>query len=131
MTPLFFLKQDMLTDFFNHINAVESSINFTMEKENNGSIAFLDTLITRMEHGQLSTKVYRKPTHTGRYLHFRSEQPLVHKRAVLNTLLHRAGKLCDEESEQKKEIDLVRSTRLPRQTALWKEICKRNKEPRT
>ena len=27
------LKQDKLTDFFNHINAVENSINFTMEKE--------------------------------------------------------------------------------------------------
>jgi len=58
------LKQYMITDFFNHINAVENSINFTMEKENNDSIAFLDTLITRLTHGQLSTKVYRKPTHT-------------------------------------------------------------------
>ena len=56
-----FLKQDMLTDLFNHINAVENSINFTMEKENDASFAFLDTLITRLERGQLSTKVYRKP----------------------------------------------------------------------
>ena len=72
--------------------------------------AFLDTLIAQMEHGQFSIKVYRKPTHTGKYLHFRSEHPLVHKCAVLNTLLHRADKLCDQESERKKEIDLVRST---------------------
>jgi len=104
------LKQDKLIDFFNHINAVENSINFTMEKEKNGSTAFLDTLITRLEHGQLSTKVYRKPTHAGKYLHFRSEHPLAHKCAVLNTLLHRADKLCDQESERKKEIDLVRSS---------------------
>jgi len=104
------LKQEKLTDFFNRINAVENSINFTMEKEKNGSIAFLDTLITRLEHGQLSTKVYRKPTHTGKYLHFHSEHPLARKCAVLNTLLHQADKLCDQESERKKEIDLVRST---------------------
>ena len=72
------LKQEKLTDFYT--NAVENSINFTMEKEKNDSIAFLDTLITRLEHGQLSTKVYRKPTHTGKYLHFRSEHPLAQDR---------------------------------------------------
>jgi len=104
------LKQDKLTDYFNHINAVESSINFTMERKNNGSIAFLDMLIARLEHGQLSTKVYRKPIHTGKYLHFRSEHPLAHKCAVLNMLLQRADKLCDQESERKEEIDLIRST---------------------
>ena len=43
---LLLLKQEKLTDFFNHINAVENSINFTMEKERIGSTAFLDTLIT-------------------------------------------------------------------------------------
>ena len=79
-------------------------------KKKEWSIAFLDTLITGLEHGQLSTKAYRKPTHTGKYLHFHSEHPLAHKCAVLNTLLHRADKLCDQESERKKEIDLVRST---------------------
>jgi len=104
------LKQDKLTDFFNHIKAGENSINFTMEKEKNGPIPFLDTLITRLEHGQLNTNGYRKPTHTVKYLHFRSEHPLAHKCAVLNTLVHRADKLCGQESERKTEIDLVRST---------------------
>jgi len=81
-----------------------------MEMNKNGSLAFLDTLITRLEYGQLSTKVYRKPTYTGKYLHFCSGYPLAHKCAVLNTLLQRANKLCDQESERQEETNLVRST---------------------
>jgi len=65
----------------------------------------------RLEHNQLATKVYRKPTHTGKYLHFRSDYPLAHKRAVLYTLLQRADKFCDQESERQEEIYLGRSTR--------------------
>jgi len=41
---------------------------------------------------------------------FRSEHPLAHKRAMLNTLLQRADKLCDQQSERQESIDLVRST---------------------
>jgi len=87
-------KIDMLTNFFIHINTVENSINFTMEKGNNGLITFLDTLITWLEHNQLSIKVYQKPTHTGEYLHFCSEHLLAHKCAVLHMLLQHADKLC-------------------------------------
>ena len=45
-----------------------------------------------------------------RSTNFNHHSTLAHKCAALNTLLHRADKLCDQESEQKKEIDLVRST---------------------
>jgi len=99
----------MLTYFFSHINTSDNSINVTMEKETNGSSAFLDILITRLEHGQLSTKMYRKPAHTGKCLRFRSEHPLARKCAVLNTLLQCADKFYDRESERQEVIDLVRS----------------------
>ena len=76
------------------------------------SVAFLDTLITRVEHGQVSTKVHRKLTHTGKYLDFRSEHSLAQCTicAVLNTLLQRVDKLCNQESERQEQIDFVRST---------------------
>jgi len=41
---------------------------------------------------------------------FARTHPLANKRAVLNKLLQRADKLCDQESERQKELDLVRST---------------------
>ena len=46
------------------INNTFPSISFTHEKEQNGSIAFLDTMVTRGSKGRLNHTVYRKPTHT-------------------------------------------------------------------
>ena len=40
----------------------------TMEKESNGWIAFLDTLLKR-DHGKISLFVYRNSTYTDQNLH--------------------------------------------------------------
>ena len=51
--------------FFHHINSLDSHIKFTAENtRDDGSIPFLDTLITPNNDGSLQRKVYRKPTHT-------------------------------------------------------------------
>ena len=63
------LPEDQVDRFLNHLNTVEPSIKFTMEKESNGSLSFLDTLVSHHGDGSLSTSVYRKKTHTDRYLH--------------------------------------------------------------
>ena len=42
---------------------------FTMELEENGSIPFLDVLLTRKEDGTLGHEVFRKKTHMDSYLH--------------------------------------------------------------
>ena len=41
----------------------------------------------------LATNVYRKPTHTDRYLDFQSNHPIAHKIAVIRTLNHQAKNL--------------------------------------
>ena len=41
---------------------------FTMEKEEDGHLPFLDINIYRKPDGSLGHKVYRKPTHTNLYL---------------------------------------------------------------
>jgi hypothetical protein len=45
-----------------------------METESDGTIPFLDVLVIRKEPA-LTTKICRKPTHTGCYLHFDSNHP--------------------------------------------------------
>lgn len=61
--------RETFNDFLDYINSLHPSIHFTMEIENeNRSLPFLDTLITRKADGSLGHQVYRKPTHTNRYL---------------------------------------------------------------
>jgi hypothetical protein len=65
---------DGLQDFLRHLNNLRSSFHFTMKIESEGAIPFLDVLVTR-KGTALTTKVYKKPTHTGRYLNLNSNHP--------------------------------------------------------
>ena len=56
---------------------------FAYELEDNGVLPFLDTEVIHHPDGSLSTKIYMKKTHTGKYLDFQSHHPLAHKLAVL------------------------------------------------
>jgi hypothetical protein len=47
-----------------HLNSIEPSIQFTVEREMDGHIAFLDLNVHRTEERKIETDVYRKPTHT-------------------------------------------------------------------
>ena len=73
-----------------HINSIRPSIKFTVETEKDGSLPFLDTLVSRGDSGMLSFSVYRKPTHTDRYLHFNSHHPTHVKRGLVKCLFNRA-----------------------------------------
>ena len=63
------IKKTQKESFISHINSIDENIQFTMEdSREDGSIPFLDTLVTPCPDGSLSTRVYRKPTHTDLYL---------------------------------------------------------------
>ena len=52
-------------EFLQHINSLDPNIRFTAETTRaDGSMPFLDTLVTPQSDGSLATTVYRKPTHT-------------------------------------------------------------------
>ena len=58
----------------NNLNSICLSLQFTIEKEQDNKLPFLDVLVTRTEQGFRSS-VYRKPTFTGQYLNFNSHHP--------------------------------------------------------
>lgn len=111
------LRHEHLTEFHDHLNSINEHIQFTVEKENNGSIAFLDTQITRDENGSISISVYRKATHTDKYLHFDSHHPVQHKRAVVRTLLDRAENISSSDiikiTEQNRVFETLKNNGYP------------------
>ena len=90
--------EDALNTFFNHLNMLHPTIKFTMEIEENSSISFLDVLISKRMDGRLSHTVYRKATHTDRYLNAFSHHAPSQKLGFLRTLTKRAQRICDNEN---------------------------------
>ncbi|XP_026737496.1 uncharacterized protein LOC113500795 [Trichoplusia ni] len=66
-----------------------------MEEESEGKLPFLDVLVIREPNGRVTHTVYRKPTHTDRYLRADSHHHHSHLSSVPRTLLNRALALCD------------------------------------
>ena len=77
------LKEDLIEEFNEHLNNIEPSIKFTVEKEPKGRLVFLDTQRIHHDDGSLITIVFRKCTHTDKYLSFGSHHPLIHNNAVV------------------------------------------------
>ena len=91
-----------------HINTVEPSIRFTLEKENvEGCLPFLDVLLHFNNDGTLSIYVYRKPTHTDKYLNFDSHHPLMHKVVIVRTLVSRTNALCSTSLSTQTELNHI------------------------
>ena len=103
------VNRKVASEFFQHINSIETSIQFTREDETDGGIAFLDVRVSRTQTGNLQTSVYRKATHSDRYLNFRSDHPTQHKKAVLSSLMNRAEVLCSSEEERRKDRSHVKN----------------------
>ena len=82
-------------EFLEHINFTDPHIQFASEDSKpDGSMPFLDMMITPREDGRLSTTVYRKPTHTVLYLQWESHHPISSKYSVVGTLHHRVTIIC-------------------------------------
>jgi len=67
------MKTEHIDSFRQHLNTINDSIKFTKELKASDSLAFLDVHLTRETDGSFSTKIFRKPTHTGRYLPYRAQ----------------------------------------------------------
>ena len=64
-------EQDSL-NFLNFLNNRHPNIKFTIEKQINHSIAFLDVFISGINDQNLTLQTYQKSTYTGLLLNFKS-----------------------------------------------------------
>jgi hypothetical protein len=90
------VPRDEADGVLQRINLINKDIQFTMESEKDSCIDFLD-LSVRKINSRLSFSVYRKPTHTDKYLSYDSYHPEKHKISVVRSLYNRAHTLCDPE----------------------------------
>ena len=95
-------------DLLNHLNSQDPAIEFTTEEEHDGKLPFLDSTVTRRGNA-LKTDVYRKPTHTGRYLSFNSHHPPSAKRSVVNALMKRKEYVTTGEDAVRAEDEKIRN----------------------
>ena len=89
--------------FLEHLNKVRPSIKFTVELEKDGKLPFLDCLLEVGNDGKILSTVYRKQTHTDRYLNYRSHHPIHVERGVIKSLYDRATRVTTHEEDLVKE----------------------------
>ena len=93
-------------NFLDHVNSVDHRIQFTSEDPRpDGSMSFLDILVTPGEDGSLSTTVYRKLTYTDLYMQLDSHHTISSKHSVIGTLHHRAKAICSSPQLLQQEED--------------------------
>ena len=78
--------------FFHYLNSRHTNIRFTMEKESENMLPFLDVLIDNNQVPVLTT-VFRKSTFTGLLMNFTSFTSYPYKLGLIRTLIDRAYKI--------------------------------------
>jgi hypothetical protein len=91
-------------DAFNNIH---NNIQFTLEKEDNNNINFLDITIHRL-HTKLEHKIYRKPTSTSTIIRSTSCHPVEHKTMAFNSLYNRLSMYPLNKSNKNLEAKIIK-----------------------
>ena len=86
-------NKNNIDDKLKQINSLHSFLKFTVEKENDGHLPFLDMLLHNV-NGNISSSWFRKSTDTGLTLNFHSLAPLKYKKSVVIGFVHRIYRSC-------------------------------------
>ena len=89
------------------LNSFHNSTQFTYDIEKENQISFLDILIIRSGL-KIETRVYKKSTNTGIYIHWDSYAPSSWKRSTLKTLIMKAYHISSKDSYLKLELKYLR-----------------------
>ena len=84
--------EDDANNFFTYLNSKHPNIKFTIEREVNNTIAFLDVLLNNTD-SKLHTSVYHKKTYTGLLTNYFSFSSPTYKIGLIRTLIDRTFKI--------------------------------------
>ena len=100
-------EQDSL-NFFNFLNKKHPNIKFTIEKQINHSIAFLDVFISGINNQNLTLQTYQKSTDTGLLLNFKSFTSFSYKISLNKCLIDRSFKICNNLNSFHNDIENIK-----------------------
>ena len=92
--------------FQGKLSLLHPALKFTVEKEQNNSLNFLDVLVEK-EGTAFLTSIYRKSTFTGQYIRWNSFSPKTRKISLIKTLVHRALMICSK-TKLGSELDKIK-----------------------
>ena len=98
-----------LEAFRNFLNGGHANLSFTIEREKQNRMSFLDIAIIR-EDKTFTTSVYRKPTFSGVYTHFDSFLPSTYKFGNVYTLAYRCFRICSSWTKLHNELVCLKET---------------------
>uniref|UniRef100_A0A5S6Q7Z4 Reverse transcriptase domain-containing protein n=1 Tax=Trichuris muris TaxID=70415 RepID=A0A5S6Q7Z4_TRIMR len=88
------IEEDKEVALLEHLNVLfPGKVIFTMEREEKGKLAFLDSIVIR-DQGHIKTKVFSKSTNSERYLNFFSNHPLNMKKGIITGMVDKSYYLC-------------------------------------
>ena len=104
------IRAEHVDAFHEHLNDQFPGVSFTLEKESAGLLSFLDVEVSRCADGSLKTSVFRKITHTDKYLDFNSHHSVQHKESVVRSLVTRGEAFSSDDTGRSSEMKHVGKT---------------------
>ena len=101
-------EQDSL-NFLDFLNKRHPNIKFTIQKQINHSIAFLDAFIPGINNQNLTLQAYHKLTYTGLLLNFKSFTSFSYKISLIKCLIDRSFKICNNWNSFHNDIESIKS----------------------
>ena len=102
-------EQDSL-NFLNFLNKRHPNIIFTIEKQTNHSIAFLDVFISGINNQNLTCQTYHKSTYTKLLLNFKNFASFSYKISLIKCLIDSSFKICNNWNSFHNDIENIKSS---------------------
>ena len=100
-------EQDSL-NFLNFLNKSHRNIKFTIEKQVNHFIAFLDAFLSGINNQILKLQTYHKSTYTGLLLNFKSFTSFSYKISFIKCLIDSSFKICNNRNSFHNDIENIK-----------------------
>ena len=96
-------------NFSYFLNNKHPNIKFTIKKQVNHSISFLDVFISGIDNQSLTLQTYHKSTYSGLLLNFKSFTLFSYKISLIKCLIDRSLKICNYWNSFHNDIENIKS----------------------